>query len=58
MRWLRPALLGRLFVRALVYAGQDAPGWQRYARELVLEESAGRRLRMLGGVAERLVRKD
>jgi hypothetical protein len=35
--------------------GNTTPRWQRYARELVLEESAWRRLRMIGGVAERLL---
>jgi hypothetical protein len=54
---LRPPLVGRLMTQALVFAGGEAPEWQRYARELVLEESAWSRLRMLGGVAERILRR-
>jgi hypothetical protein len=53
---LEPSLVGRVLSKALVRAGSETPGWQRYARELVLEESLGRRLRMLGGVAERLIK--
>jgi hypothetical protein len=52
---LRPALLGRLFTQALERVGGEPPDWERYARELVLEESLLRRLRMVGGAAERLL---
>jgi Uncharacterised nucleotidyltransferase len=52
---LRPPPPARLFIRSLVTVGEASPRWQRYARELLLEESAWRRLRMLGGVAERVL---
>jgi hypothetical protein len=55
---LRPLLPARLLVGELVRAADSAPYWQRYARELVLEESVWRKLRMLGGVAERIIRRD
>ena len=56
LRALRPSPPARLLAQSLVrVGGGSSPRWQRYARELVLEESLWRRIRMMGGMAGRLL---